>query len=351
LGKGQSKGKGKDKKPLDCHNCAGIGHPMRLCTSPQWAKSTGGSTCDNCKGFGHTKSNFPSPGGAKQIPPNTATGKGAAKGKGKGKGKSTYFAGKGSGRVSLLDNDGYSEADWAAWTSPLGTNQQQQQHAQQQQQQQQQHQQQQNIAHSSSPAMYGHIDTMTATPWPGASVLMPWMTNSGESSSAGSGIASVAPGQSGIRNMYSLGAKNRAPTTTTTTTTSTRTTSTTPAIGESFVVPLADLIKHRYINNNKNRKCKKREAEDKEEDDNDAMRPADQACFVKDRSAVTANALPLYADSETTSHCTTSHDDFATSVPAVKTNAFPLYVYSEDKVHPCVWGSNQPAGDSQSIGS
>ena len=65
------------------------------------------------------------------------------------------------------------------------------------------------------------------------------------------------------------------------------------------------------------------------------MRPADQACFVRDRSAVTANASPLYADSETTSHCTTSHDDFVTSVPAVKTNAFPLYVYSEDKSHAC----------------
>ena len=164
-------------------------------------------------------------------------------------------------------------------------------------------------------------------------MLMPWMTNSGGSSSAGSGIASVVPGQSGIRNMYSLGAKSGATTTSTTTTTSTRTTSTTPIIGESFVVPLADLIKHRYTNKNKNRRCKKREAKLKEEDDNDAMRLADQACFVKDRSAVTANASPLYADSETTSHCTTSHDDFVTSVPAVKTNAFPLYVYSEDKSH------------------
>ena len=74
----------------------------------------------------------------------------------------------------------------------------------------------------------------------------------------------------------------------------------------------------------------------KDEDDNDAMRPsASQACFVKDRSAVTANASPLYADSETTSHCTTSHDDVVTSVPAVKTNAFPLYVYSENKSHAC----------------
>jgi hypothetical protein len=134
--------------------------------------------------------------------------------------------------------------------------------------------------------------------------------------------------------MYSLGAENSAPTTTTTTTTSTRTTSTTPTIGEYFVVPLADLIKHRYVKKNKNRKCKKREAMLKEEDVNDAMRPsASQACSVKDRSAVTANASPLYADSETTSHCTTSHDDFVTSVPAVKTNAFPLYVYSEDKSH------------------
>ena len=93
-GKGRSKGKGKDKKPLDCHNCGGLGHPMRLCTSAQWAKSTGGRTCDNYKGFGLTKSNCPTPGGAKHIPPNIATGKGAAKGKVKGKGKSTYFAGK-----------------------------------------------------------------------------------------------------------------------------------------------------------------------------------------------------------------------------------------------------------------
>ena len=109
LGKGKSKGEGKDKKPLDCHNCGGLGHPMRLCTLAPWAKSTGGSTCDNCKGYGHSKSNCPSPGGAKHVPPNTATGKGAAKGKAKG--KSAYFAGKGSGHVSPLDTDGYSEAD------------------------------------------------------------------------------------------------------------------------------------------------------------------------------------------------------------------------------------------------
>ena len=37
FGKGGKKG--YEKKPLDCHNCGGLGHPTRLCTSEQWAKS------------------------------------------------------------------------------------------------------------------------------------------------------------------------------------------------------------------------------------------------------------------------------------------------------------------------
>ena len=35
--KGSGKGKG-DRKPLDCHNCGGDGHPKRLCPSPENAK-------------------------------------------------------------------------------------------------------------------------------------------------------------------------------------------------------------------------------------------------------------------------------------------------------------------------
>ena len=101
-------------------------------------------------------------------------------------------------------------------------------------------------------------------------------------------------------------------------------------------MPFADLVKHKYDSKNKNRKCKKREAKPKEEDGDDATRQsAGQACSVVDRSAVKANAFPLYAYSETTPHCKTSHDDFVTSVPAVKDNAFPLYAYSEDKSHAC----------------
>ena len=117
FGKGE-KGKGGDyvKRPLDCHNCGGLGHPSRLCTSAQWAKGSGGAICSNCKGVGHDKPNYPSPGGAKHVPPQARDPKGKGKGKdgkgkGKGKGKSNYFSGKGSGLVSLLDYEGYSEAD------------------------------------------------------------------------------------------------------------------------------------------------------------------------------------------------------------------------------------------------
>ena len=81
---------------------------------------------------------------------------------------------------------------------------------------------------------------------------------------SGSTSASVVQGPPGIRNMYSPRSKSKAPTTkTTTTTTSTGT--------RSFVVPIADRIKHKYDHHNNHRKCKKEEAKLKEEDDNEAM--------------------------------------------------------------------------------
>ena len=96
---GKGKGKGYEKKPLDCHNCGDFGHPSRLCASEQWAKSSGGAVCSNCKWFGHDKPKCPSPGGAKHIPPTARDPKGTAngkdsKGRGKGKCKSIYFSGK-----------------------------------------------------------------------------------------------------------------------------------------------------------------------------------------------------------------------------------------------------------------
>ena len=114
--------------------------------------------CSNCKGVGHDKPNCPSPGGAKHVPPQARDPKGKGKGKGKdgkgkgkGKGKSNYFSGKGSGHVSMLDGkwydaEGYSEADWHAWSN---------QHQQQQQQ------------HVAAALTDPPIDTMNATPWLG----------------------------------------------------------------------------------------------------------------------------------------------------------------------------------------
>ena len=105
---------------------------------------------------------------------------------------------------------------------------------------------------------------MTASSWLGLTMMMPLMTSLGGASTSGSTIAFVAQGPPGIRHMYSLGSTSKAPTTTTTTTTTSTGT-------RSFVVPIADLIKHKYDKKSKNRLCKTEEVKLKEDNHNEAM--------------------------------------------------------------------------------
>ena len=78
------KGDGKDRKPLQCHDCDGVGHPFRSCTSVYGAKDKPGqSLCELCGGKGHNKEACPSPGGG-QFYPQKGIGKGDGKASGKG---------------------------------------------------------------------------------------------------------------------------------------------------------------------------------------------------------------------------------------------------------------------------
>ena len=115
-GKGGKKG---ERRQLQCHNCGGLGHPFRLCTSAYGAKEKQGTKCENCGGYGHNKQSCPSEGGGKYKAPEK-TDKG--KGKGKGKEQSRYFQGKGSG-MSSLDNEAanYSPAEWNEWMNQQKT--------------------------------------------------------------------------------------------------------------------------------------------------------------------------------------------------------------------------------------
>ena len=108
------------------------------------------------------------------------------------------------------------------------------------------------------------------------------------------------------------------------------------------MVPINDLIKHKYEQKNQNRQCKKITAKLKEEEDDDEammqsmMKVADRssspsvsrACSVRSQSAVKVGALPLQAYSKTTSHCAAT--DIEVRVPAVKVVALPLQAYSEE---------------------
>ena len=118
---------------------------------------------------------------------------------------------------------------------------------------------------------------------------MPWMTGAGgASTSSGSSIASMTPGQPSIRNMYSLGSKSKAPTP--------PNTMTTPTGSRSSMVPIADLIKHKYGRKNKNRKCKKAAAQLKEQEDDELMLQSMMASRT-----TTVNHAPLQgADAATT---------------------------------------------------
>ena len=133
---------------------------------------------------------------------------------------------------------------------------------------------------------------------------MPWMTGAGgASTSSGSSIASMTPGQPSIRNMYSLGSKSKAPTPQTTTTISTG--------SRTFEVPIADLIKHKYSQKNKNRKCKKAAVQLKEEEDEKLML---QSMMT---TATTVTHAPLQGANTTAAATRTSLQDVAATTSRV----------------------------------
>ena len=199
--KGKGKGQG-DRRPLDCHNCGGDGHPKRLCPSPEGAKDLPGDKCNICKGKGHFGRDCTSVGGGKFVSFGK-NGKGKGKGKdggkgawkgGKGKGgPSQYFHGKGSGGMASVDQSGewYSAAQWEAWS------------------QQQNHQSAAGAhQHSHQPQQQQAIDQAQGSQGPGGAsqpggAVGPWMTQqqgrantvAGGVSTGGGGLGSLGPGQ------------------------------------------------------------------------------------------------------------------------------------------------------------
>ena len=92
-------GKG-GKKPLDCWNCLGQGHPSRLCPSqPGAGEKRQSPQCPTCKGHGHTKEQCTSVGGGAHVQQ-------AGKGKGKNKGKE---GGKWGGSKGSWKGKGWSK--------------------------------------------------------------------------------------------------------------------------------------------------------------------------------------------------------------------------------------------------
>jgi hypothetical protein len=59
---------GKDRGPMACGNCNGLGHPQRLCPTPPGAAKSG-PRCGICNGFGHVAQQCTSKGGGRYTEP------------------------------------------------------------------------------------------------------------------------------------------------------------------------------------------------------------------------------------------------------------------------------------------
>ena len=96
---------GKDRGPMACWNCEGLGHPSRLCPAPPGAAKTG-PRCSICNGFGHVAQQCTSKGGGKYTePPKGGKGKGAGDKGGKGyggNGGNKGWKGKGWGKSAIF---------------------------------------------------------------------------------------------------------------------------------------------------------------------------------------------------------------------------------------------------------
>ena len=89
------------RKPLDCLNCDGLGHPGKVCTSAPGAKLNKTSPkCNLCGGWGHVKAGCASEGGGKYRPPPAKGEQKGAQQKGSG---GQHFYGKGMGRKGVSD--------------------------------------------------------------------------------------------------------------------------------------------------------------------------------------------------------------------------------------------------------
>ena len=91
--------------------------------------------------------------------------------------------------------------------------------------------------------------------------------------------------------MYNLGSKSKAPTSSSTTTTSTG--------SRSYMMTINDLIKHKYDQKNKNRKCRKMTAQLKEEKDDKLMM---QSMMAGAKATITHAPLPGADATATTTH-------------------------------------------------
>ena len=179
FGKGKGKNKGKDRGPMACFNCLGLGHPERLCASPWKAgEQKLGNKCKTCGGYGHDTPMCASLGGGKYSPP-AGKGKGKDSPPGKGKGQSQWGKGqwgKGKGKVSAFDDYGQGGA-WDPYAQPqwppgLAANEPWMQAAAQ-------------------PQWPGSAPP--PPPWPGAAAQPQWPGAPGSIRSLAGGFSSLAP--------------------------------------------------------------------------------------------------------------------------------------------------------------
>lgn len=117
FGKGEKGAFGKGKKPLDCWNCFGRGHPAFACASPpDSGQNKTDPQCTVCKGYGHQAPACTSPGGGRYVAPT----KGTRKNTPKGGGKTGYFPkggfGKGGKGMHSLE-DWPTTASYDPWAS------------------------------------------------------------------------------------------------------------------------------------------------------------------------------------------------------------------------------------------